>query len=541
MDGETEGMDMTNDTKFDALVTDAARRRLSRRDFMTAALAMGASTALATTLWSDTVRAAPSRGGHLRVGADGGGTSDTFDPMQALGADHPTQGVLACYDTLTEIDATGTPVPSLAESWDVSSDGKTWAFTLREGVEFHDGKSLTPDDVVWSLKQHLGEDNKFAEGQQIIANLEELKADGDRTVVMVQREVNFDLPAHLSAFGLIIGQEGTEDWNAAIGTGPYRLEEFEPGVRFRGTRFENFYRDDQGHFDSVEILNIADAAAKAGALMGDSVDVIGQPDINTARRLDGVSGFSLLEIPGTQHYTADMRTDVDPFTDNNVRQAIKYGIRRQEILDKVFGGFGYVGNDNPVGRGVRYFNTDLPQRDYDPDRARFHLKEAGLDGLAVEFSTSDGAFAGAVDMGVLMQESLKDVGVDVTVKREPADGYWSNVWLTAPWCAVYWNGRPTVDWMLSSTYVSTSPWNSTYFKNERFDRILAEARAESDEAKRRDMYFELQETLHNEGGVIVLAFGSFLHGVSDKLGHGPVGVSRRMDDSRLARRWWFKA
>ncbi|MEO1199232.1 MAG: ABC transporter substrate-binding protein [Pseudomonadota bacterium] len=532
---------MTDHAKLKALLTGKTAVGLNRREFMTAAAALGASTAMATTLWSGHVKAMPTRGGHLRIGADGGGTSDTFDPMQALGADHPTQGVLACYDTLTEIDATGTPVPSLAESWDVSSDGTRWAFKLRRGVEFHDGQTLTAKDVVWSLNQHLSEDNKFAEGQQIIANLEELKADDDRTVVMVQKEVNFDLPAHLSAFGLIIGKEGTEDWNVGVGTGPYRLEEFEPGVRFRGTRFENFYREDQGYFDSVEILNIADAAAKATALLGDSVDVIGQPDVNTARRLDGVSGFSLLEVPGTQHYTADMRTDMDPFTDNNVRLAIKYGIRREEILDKVFGGFGYVGNDNPIGRGVRYFNTDLPQREFDPDRAKFHLKEAGLDSLAVEFSTSDGAFAGAVDMGVLMQESLKEAGVDMTVKREPADGYWSNVWLTAPWCAVYWNGRPTVDWMLTSTYISTSPWNSTYFQDERFDRILAEARAEGDEAKRQEMYFELQEILHNEGGAIVLAFASFLHGVSDRLGHGPVGVSRRMDDSRLARRWWFNA
>ncbi len=507
---------------------------------MTRALALGATAGVASSIWSKAAEASPQRGGHLRIGADGGATTDTFDPMQTLGTDHVTQAVLLCYDTLTEIDGQGAPLPSLAESWETSADGKTWIFRLMKGVTFHDGKPLTPADVVWSLSQHLREDNKFAEGNQIVANFDVLTAEGKDAVRIVQKEVNYDLPAHLSAFGLIIGPEGTEDWGKGNGTGPYLMEQFEPGVRFIGRRNPDFYRDDQGFFESIELLNIADTAARTNALLSGSADVIGQPDTKTAKRLASLDGFSILEAPGGQHYTTAMRTDADPFTSNDVRMAVKYGIKRQEILDKVFGGFGYIGNDIPIGRGVQFFNDALPQREYDPDRAKFHLKKAGADRLPLVFSTSDGAFGGAVDMGVLMQASMADVGIDVDVKRMPADGYWSEVWLKAPWCAVYWNGRPTVDWMLSSTYTSDSPWNDTYFKNERFDRLLAEARSEGDQDKRKEMYFEVQEILHNEGGTAVVAFASFLHGVNDKLGHGPIGVSRRMDDSRLGRRWWFK-
>jgi peptide/nickel transport system substrate-binding protein len=513
---------------------------LSRRAFMERALYAGATVAVASTAWSKHAAAAPSKGGDLVVAATGGATTDVFSPLQALGSDHPTQAMLCCYDTLTEIDSTGAPVPSLAESWEVSADGRTWTFKLRDGVEFHDGKSLTAADVVWSLNRHLSDDGVFAEGKQIVRNFESLSADGD-TVVMVQKEVNFDLPVHLSSFGLIIGKEGVEDWDAGVGTGPYVMEAFEPGVRFMGRKFENFYRDDQGHFDSVELLNIADVAARTSALQTGEVQVIGDPDTKTAAMLARVPGISLLEAPGTQHYTTAMRVDMDPFMDNNVRLAIKYGIKRQEIVDKIFGGYGYVGNDIPIGRGQQFYNSDLPQREFDPDRARFHLKEAGLDSLDVTLSTSDGAFNGAVDMGVLMRESMSEAGINVNVKREPADGYWSDVWLKAPWCAVYWNGRPTIDWMLSSTYISSSEWNDTRFKSERFDSLLSMARAESNEDDRRAMYFEAQEILHNQGGTTVLAFTNFMMAKSDKMGHGPVGVSRRMDDSRLARRWWFAA
>jgi len=518
-----------------------SRDGLTRRAFMERAMVAGATVAAASAAWTNHARAEGSRGGHLVALANGGATSDTLNPLQALGADHATQAMLSCFDTLTELNADGEPVPSLAESWDVSADGKTWTFKLRDGVEFHNGKSLTAADVVWSLQGHLGEEATFAEGTQIVDSLESIRADGDNEVVMVQKEVNYDLPVHLSSFGLLIGQEGENDWGKGIGTGPYMMTEFEPGVRFSGERFGNFYRDDQGYFDSVEILNVLDVAARTSALRSGEAQVIGDPDVRTAALLAREAGIEVIETPGTQHYTTAMRTDLDPFTDNNIRMAVKYGINRQEILEKIFGGFGYIGNDIPIGKGQQFFNSDLPQREYDPDRARHFLREAGLDSVDVTFSVSDGAFNGAVDMGVLMQESMADCGINVTVNRVPGDGYWSDVWRQAPWCAVYWNGRPTVDWMLSSSYVSDSDWNDTFYQNERFDMLLREARGEADVDTRRDMYFEAQEILHNNGGTTVVAFASFMMAQSTALGHGPVGVNRRMDDSRLARRWWYAA
>jgi peptide/nickel transport system substrate-binding protein len=275
----------------------------------------------------------------LTAGADGGSASDTLDPLQATGADHVTISALSCYDTLTEMDANGAPQPSLAESWEGAPDG-TWAFKIRRGVEFHDGAPLTAEDVVWSLRLQLDENNKFAEGKQIVENFEELRADGPDTVIIKQRQVNFDLPAHLSSFGLLIGKQGTTDWDAGNGTGPYTLEAYEPGVRFAGRKFANFYRDDQGHFDEVEVLNIADPNARASGLLSGSLDVIGSPNVVAAQRLAVASGFELIEVSGTQHFTTDMRTDVDPFTNAHLRNAVKWGVKRQEIVDKVLGGYG---------------------------------------------------------------------------------------------------------------------------------------------------------------------------------------------------------
>ena len=530
---------MENSKNLDEFRKLAYGSGMSRREFMRRAAAAGVALSSASALWSaEALANTPQRGGHLRVGTEGGVTADSFHPFVSIGTDHVTQAVLLCFDTLTETDATGAAAPSLAESWEHSDDGKTWRFHLRKGAEFHNGQPVTADDVIWSYQLHLEEGGTCAECQQVVSNLE-LSADGNHTVVMEQKEVNFDLPAHLSAYGLIIGPAGTEDWNAGVGSGPYVLERWEPGQSFIGRRFDNFYRDDQGHFDSVELVNINDLASRMTALRSDAVDVIGQPDTKTARLIDQMDGFSLIEVPGGTHYESVMRCDTDPFTDNNIRLAVKYGINREEILEKIVGGFGYVGNDHPIGRNYHFFNDELPQRVYDPDRSRFHLEKAGLTEISLELFAGDGAWSGATDMALLMQSSLKSGGVNVEVNRYPADGYWSDVWMQKPWCMVYWNGRPTVDWMLSAAYISTSSWNDTFFKNERFDSILIAARTERDQDKRRQMYFDLQEILHNEGGAVIPVFGSSLMAKSDRLGHGAVGGIRRMDDARLGRRWWF--
>lgn len=527
------------DRKDNMLKTALSQPDMTRRRFMGTAAAIGVSTAIATSFWNEAQAATPQKGGTALIGTDGGATTDTLNPLQSLGADHAQSAAFASFDTLTEIDPSGRPVPSLAEGWESGEDG-TWAIRLRKGVEFHDGKTLTADDVVWSLKQHLSEAATNAEAKQIVGNLAEIRSDGPDLVIMKQKELNYDLPSHLSSFGLLIGS-AESDWTAGNGTGPYKLEQFEPGVRYIGSKNSNFYRDDQGYFDSVEILNVTDPTARASGLLSGSLHVMGSPDVATATRLGRIDGFELLSVSGTQHYTTDIRTDIEPLSNAHLRNAVKWGVRRQEFVDKVLGGFGTIGNDLPLARNQQFYNDQLPQREYDPEKAKWHLKQAGLDTIGLTLHTSDGAFSGAVNMGVLMKDSLAPVGIDLTVKRQPADGYWNDVWKTEPWSASYYNGRPTADWMLSSQYHSSSEWDATYFRNVAFDDLLTAARRERDQDKRRDLYFEAQKMLWEDGGAVVMAFVNILIGASNKLGHGDVGVSRRLDDGRLARRWWFKA
>ncbi len=187
-------------------------------------------------------------------------------------------------------------------------------------------------------------------------------------------------------------------------------------------------------------------------------------------------------VAGNQHYTFAMSCNKEPFTDVNVRRALKYAVNREELVEKILFGYGSVGNDHPIGRGQRFYNSELAQTEYDPDKAKCYLKEAGLDSLSVDLSAADAAFAGAVDAAVLYQNSAKAAGIDVNVNRVPNDGYWSDVWMKKPFSAVYWGGRPVEDQMFTTAYATGAAWNDTFWSNDRFDELLVAARAELDDA-----------------------------------------------------------
>ncbi|NVK30450.1 MAG: peptide ABC transporter substrate-binding protein, partial [Gammaproteobacteria bacterium] len=210
-----------------------------------------------------------------------------------------------------------------------------------------------------------------------------------------------------------------------------------------------------------------------------------------------------------------MHCDTAPFDNNDLRLALKYAMNREEMVDKILFGYGSVGNDTCVNASYPMF-TELEQRMYDPEKAAFHFKKSGHDG-PVLLRTSDNSFPGAPDACQLFQQSAAAAGIELEIKREPNDGYWSDVWNAKPFCTSYWSGRPVQDQMFSTAYLSTADWNDTRFKNEQFDQIIVAARGELNEAKRKAMYADASTLLRDEGGLICPMFNDFVDGVSDRV------------------------
>ena len=164
-----------------------------------------------------------------------------------------------------------------------------------------------------------------------------------------------------------------------------------------------------------------------------------------------------------------------------------------------------------------------------------------MEALSITLSSSDAAFSGAVDAAAIYRTSAAAAGIDVTVDRQPADGYWDNVWMKKPFAMSYWGGRPTADQMLTIAYQSTSAQNDTHWVNEKFDAMLSEARALLDDEKRKEIYWTLQEMISNEGGAMIPMFGDYLDGASLKVkGVTPHPMFNLMG-ARMAEKVWLEA
>ncbi|MYI92308.1 MAG: peptide ABC transporter substrate-binding protein, partial [Rhodobacteraceae bacterium] len=146
----------------------------------------------------------------------------------------------------------------------------------------------------------------------------------------------------------------------------------------------------------------------------------------------------------------------------------------------------------------------------------------------------------AVDAAQLYQAKAKAANININVIQEAADGYWSNVWLKKPWCACYWSGRSTEDWTFSTAYELGVPWNDTHWDNARFQELLLLGRKEIDPDKAREIYYEMQTLISQEGGTIVPMYANYVDAASTKLAHGPdLGNVYQMDTARIGERWWM--
>ena len=453
---------------------------------------------------------AQTRGGTIRVAIGHGSTSDTLDPGTWENDFTIGMGYGYC-GYLTGVARDGSLEPQLAESWEASDDAATWRFKLRPGVAFHSGKTLTPEDVMNSVNFHLGEDSTSA-AKPLLEAIQDISADGD-TVVFTLTGGNADFPFTFTDYHIPMlppGEDRGVDFKAMDGCGPYKLVEFKPGISARFVKNENDWDSERGYFDEIEMLSVIDANARTTSLISGDVQMIDRLDLKTVDLMARNPGIAVHSVAGNQHYTFPMWTTTDPYTDNNIRRALKYALNRQELVDKILFGYGSLGNDHPIGQGQRFYNNELPQTEYDPDQAKFYLKEAGLDSLDVELSVADAAFAGAVDAGVLYQSAAAVAGININVNRVPNDGYWSDVWLKHPWCGSYWGGRPTEDAMFATCYSEGAAWNESNWSHERFNELLLIARSELDEAKRRDMYHEMQLILNEEGGSVIPMFANYV-------------------------------
>ena len=507
---------------------------------MVEASAAGLTVAAASALWSANAAAeTPKRGGTYRLGVHDSNTADQYDPARYLSVGDVQ---LACTHRsyLTEITSDNELGGDMADSWSASPDAKVWTFELNREATFHDGRKFTARDAIASLNHHRGEDNASA-AKPLLASVDDVRADGDHTLVIELSQGFADLPWVLTDYHIPMlpaNEDGTLEWETGIGAGPYRLERHEPGVASALVRHDGWHREG-AYFDQVEFTALNDPNARQTALITAAVDAVTAVDLKTLALLQRRQDVEVENVPSGSAVTMPMFCDHPPFDNVDVRLALKLAIDREELMEKILFGSATLGNDFHVSPNMPYW-PDIEQRTYDPDKAKYHLKQAGMDALSVALSAADSALPGGVDLVVLYSEQAKKAGIDIKPVREPNDSYWADVWLKKPFVLSKWGARPTPDNMFTLAYKADAAWNEARWKHERFNELLLLAKAELDQTVRAEMYREMCRIARDEGGSIIPLFQNFVYARRSNVRRGTgVAASWECDGARSAHRWWF--
>jgi len=507
---------------------------LTRRDALRGLAGLGLTASVASSLLlparvraelarEDALR--PRQGGRIRVACMASSTADTMDPAAgSLSTDYVRHYMF--YNGLTQYDSDLRGQLSLAESLE-TDDQQVWNLTLRQGVEFHDSKPLEPKDVVYSLMRHL-DASVGSRVKPIADQFDSVEVTGPRQVRIRLKYPNADLPEILADSHFLIIQDGTSDFTRSPGTGPYKVREFSPGVRTIGVRNENYWKPGKPYLDEVELVGIADETARVNALLAGDVQLANAIDPRSTRRIKKTPGFQVMDTPSSLYTSLIIRQDIPPTNSRHLTLALKYLLDRPTIKRALFRGFATIANDHPVHPNHPFYASDLPQREHDPELAAYHLKKGGFEGLRLPAYASPAA-TGSVDMATLLQMSAIPNGLKLGVNRVPADGYWSNHWGKHPLSFGNVNPRPTLDMMFSLFYKSDADWNTSRWKSEKFDQLLEAARSEGDQTRRKQMYVDMQELVHNECGIGIPVFMNLIDAYDSRLrGLSPIPIGGLM-------------
>jgi peptide/nickel transport system substrate-binding protein len=499
-------------------------RGATRREVMSWLIAGGATIAAAGSIVSsatNALAATPKRGGKIIYAADLHGPSDTLDPgLNTSNIDY-IRG-RSMYNSLCQINDDLSTRPELAEEYSANSDNTEWTFKLRKGVKFHDGSPFTADDVVYTMNRHYGE-KSTSTAKPLVADVTEWKKIDSHTVKAILSGPSADLPVILGTPQFKMIKAGTTDFQNPVGTGPFKLKEFKPGLRTRHVRNEDYWREG-AHVDEIESFAITDKVARTSALLSGDIDMMMSLDPKAIKQIEAAPGVGIWTAETGAYMGICCMLSSSPGNNRDFVLAMKYIQRRKKVVKSILKGQGSVGNDQPISSA---YGTDhcseLPQRVHDLDKAKFHLKKSGITSAEINVAEVD---PGITDVCLLAQREAQKIGLDLKIKKVPNDGYWGAVWMKTPLNVTSWNMRPTANTMMTLAFAPDAPWNDTLWKDERMGKWLKESRAEKDPSKRHEIYCAMQTLINEECGMIIMAHKNFVDAKSDKIegiGRMPLG------------------
>jgi len=423
------------------------------------------------------------------------------------------------YDSLLEHSPEGVLGMALAESIEPNSAATQFTVKLKSGVVFHDGSPVNADAVVYSFERIMDPKNPGLAAQQLrgLAPGGTKKVD-DLTVTFELTQANAIFPEALATYsaGIVpVGYDPTGG-NGVVGTGPFKLEDFQPGQRGVFAANKEYWREGGGPFvDQLTMIEFADSTAQLNALLGGAADYC-QMLAGAQRKIAEDAGFMLLEAKTGSWIPFTMRTDVKPFDDVKVRQAFRLMVDREQMIAQAADGMQWIGNDMyaPFDPG---YPKDLPQRAPDIEQAKSLLKQAGYDNnLTIKLTTSTSVSSNAPAAATVFAKQAEAAGVTVKVDNVTGDVFWGDEYLKYPFAMDNWGTRG----YLAQAGMGSMPnaiYNETHWDHPEWLAIVEEAFKTVDDTKRNELITEAATIEYNEGGYIIYAFDNQVDSYSAKV------------------------
>jgi peptide/nickel transport system substrate-binding protein len=501
---------------------------ISRRDFLrkSTLLGLSASAAYAMAGVALPISAAHAedmpKGGNLRIGMR---CMEIKDPHVADFAEKSNVIRQVC-EYLTFTDRNNITHPYLLEKWDVSDDLKSWTLHVRKDVKWRKGRPLTADDVIWNLKRvcdpqigssmiglltgYLVEDYETGEkddkgnpkkSSRLWSDKAIEKVD-DHTVRLNTSSPQIAVAEHLFHYPMFIldPEENGSFGAGANGTGPFEIVEYTVGKTAK-YKARSDYWGEGPYLDTFEFIDLGDnPSAGIAAMASKQVDGLSEADAVQVNSMKAFTHVAVHKVETTQTIVARVHPEVDQFKDKRVRQAMRYAIDRDKIIQTVLLGAGTPAEDHHVAPSHPEYAA-LPKYGRDVDKAKKLLADAGFpDGFEYDMVTRPDPIW-ELNTAQALAEQFKDVGIRVNIKSLPSSQYWE-VWTDAPFSLTAWGHRPLAIMTLGLAYRSNAPWNESHFSNAEFDKLLTQAEGILDPKERSQVMAKIEAIMQDEGPIV---------------------------------------
>jgi peptide/nickel transport system substrate-binding protein len=482
--------------------------------------------------------AAAKRGGTLRVGVTA--FSSSLEPYLLREAGSlAMSGIPGEY--LTFSNAKLQVVPWLATSWKPNAALTVWTFQLRKGVKFHNGKTMTADDVVASFKQYLTEKTSqiYSAIPTSLLGPEGVVKTGPYTVQFRLKQPNNAFPNLVSQTtyqaiiqpAAIAAKPGTWVASGMIGTGAFRLKSYTPNRRAELVRFPAYWGGNPP-LDGAILTFYEGTAPQVLALRAGQLDLLMQMSPQEAQPFRNNSRYKIFGAPTSGHRMFGLRVDRDPFRDARVRRAIALTLNRPDLIQRLLTGAGTLGNDSPFWSKFPSTDPSIKQRKQDLQLARALLQAAGQPNP--KFTITTWRFADLPDYATAIQAAGRQVGMDIDLEVMSADDYYgggadyyaTTPWLNRPATITEYGARGVPNLFMTAAYESDGIWNASKYKNAAFDAAAKSYLLAADVKSQRAQTKKMAGLLLRDTPVITSFFITYVTAGSSRVtNYQPEGLS----------------